>query len=128
MRLSSRANENKVYTKVIDGWITYWREGDNCRLLSASDETANEMFDYDRRCPSCWLGYGHSGDYHRHALLRFAGWNVGETESVDSIVANLNTILKGKESIGGTGKDEGRNKEGFTLKGDENERVSETGG
>ena len=39
-----------------------------CRLTGEHDESSHELHGYDGRCALCWLGYGHSGDYHRAEL------------------------------------------------------------
>lgn len=66
----------EVYCRKIDGRDTWWRAGDGCRLTGPTDTSAGILFQYDRRCGLCWLGYGHSGDYH-HAQIEAVvnGWH-----------------------------------------------------
>jgi len=60
----------EIQSLKLDGRMTHWRVGDGtlCRLASADDKTAAELFDYDPRCSLCWLGHAHSGDAHRKQL------------------------------------------------------------
>ena len=46
------------------------RVGDGTRVYvtGPDDTTAGERITYDADCAQCWLGFGHSGDYHRRAL------------------------------------------------------------
>ena len=61
------------YAKTIDGRETIWESEDGClcRLASLQDTTSHEKFEYDPNCSDCYLGHGHSGDYHRKELAEF---------------------------------------------------------
>ena len=55
--------------KVIDGVGTWWRdtEGNPVRSSGPDDQTPGHS-GYDSRCGMCWLGYGHTQDYHAIAI------------------------------------------------------------
>jgi len=52
----------------IDGRRAYWRVGDLCSLTGPNDNTGGMPYEYDRRCVSCYLGHGHSLQYHHQNL------------------------------------------------------------